>query len=175
MAPLSGFSPQQPEEPLKHTPKREPSAENPPTPPALPTGRGSWVGLAPGPAAPTGSPRRERGGAQSGFLAVARMCQALSCLRTFAHGDPLGAKPYSLPPPTSFSFRPPLADLTRSPSVCHQRNPITLSPGTHFSVYFLLPLSEGTETWPILGVTSSPEFGTEPEIVGDGPNDRPSS
>ena len=105
-------------------------------------------------------------GACSGFPSAPRICQALSCLRTFAPGDPLG--PF---PSLSGLSRPPLITLSDT-------KPLPLLP---IELYFIalkcsficllvccFSPSLGIQTWSVLGVTLAAGFGIEPRMAGAG-------
>ena len=105
-------------------------------------------------------------GACSGFPSAPRICQALTCLRTSAVGDPLG--PF---PSLSGLSRPPLIILSDT-------RPLPLLP---IELYFIalkrsficllvccFSPSLGIQSWSVLGVTLSVGFGIEPRMVGAG-------
>ena len=105
-------------------------------------------------------------GTRSGFPSAPRICQAFSCLRTSAPGDPLG--PF---PSLSGLSRPPLITLSDT----------KLLPLLPVELYFIalkcsficllvcyFSPSLGIWTWSVLGVTLSAGFGIEPRMVGAG-------
>lgn len=157
LAPLSAVPPSSQNELLKHTLRQE-SSENRPVPSDmlwLPGGAGS---------SPTSLSAEELSLASWQLLECARLSPVPEASHTVILWGP---RPTPSQPPLPFSFGSQQAVLTQSPGVCDQRGllhcPHTLT--SLFTSYCLSP-SLGMETWSILGVTLSPEFGTEPEVVG---------